>query len=92
MFALADMPWVTPATVRRLVHAYRAGEGAALVAAFRGERGNPVLWDATHFDALSDQSGDVGGRDLLLSVDGAVLVETGDPGVRRDVDRPPDLE
>ena len=91
VFALGDMPWVQLETVERLVEAYLADAGTALAAAFEGDRGNPVLWDARHFEALSSQSGDVGGRDLLLSIDDAVLVETGDPGVRRDVNRPGDL-
>lgn len=91
VFALGDMPWVKPRTVSLLVDAYGAGVGTALAAAVDGRRGNPVLWDAGHFDALAAQSGDVGGRDLLLSADGAVLVETGDGAVRRDVDRPDDL-
>ena len=91
VFALGDMPWVRPETVERLVDAHRSGVGTALAAAFEGERGNPVLWDARHFESLAGQSGDVGGRDLLLSTSGAALVETGDPGVRRDVDRPGDL-
>ena len=91
VFALGDMPWVRPATVERLVEAHRAGVGTALAAAVEGERGNPVIWDATHFEVLAEQSGDTGGRDLLLSTDGAALVETDDPGVRRDVDRPDDL-
>ena len=91
VFALGDMPWVSEATVRTLVAAYRAGAGTALAAANEGDRGNPVLWDARHFDALAGQDGDVGGRDLLLEIDGAALVQTGDPGVRRDVDRPDDL-
>ena len=91
VFALGDMPWVQPATIETLVEAYAAETGTALAAAFEGERGNPVLWDARHFEALAGQSGDVGGRDLLLSIDSAALVETGDPGVRRDVNRPDDL-
>jgi molybdenum cofactor cytidylyltransferase len=91
VFALGDMPWVRASTVEALVAAYRGGAGTALAAAYKGERGNPVLWDAPHFPALARGSGDTGGRDLLLSTDGAALVETGDPGVRRDVDRPADL-
>lgn len=92
VFALGDMPWVDVETIDRLIDVYFAGQGSALAAAFEGDRGNPVLWDAAHFGALADQSGDVGGRDLLFSTDGAVLVETGDPGVRRDVDRPDELQ
>jgi len=91
VFALGDMPWVRASSVESLMAAYRNGVGTALAAAHEGERGNPVLWTARHFDALAAQRGDTGGRDLLFSIDDAALVETGDPGVRRDVDRPADL-
>jgi len=92
LFALGDMPTVDAETVGTLLTAYRAGEGDALAAAYEGIRGNPVLFDARHFDALADVAGDVGGREILLDGDGSALVETGDPGVRVDVDRPEDLE
>lgn len=91
VFALGDMPRVDPASVRALVGVYRSGAWTALAAAVDGERGNPVLFDCRHFDALADVSGDRGGRRILLSGDGSALVETGDPGVRRDVDTPADL-
>lgn len=91
VMALGDMPDVSPETVDRLVAAYEAGAGAALAAAFQGERGNPVLFDVRFFDALADVEGDEGGREILRSAADAALVETGDPGVRRDVDRPGDL-
>lgn len=90
-FALGDMPWVRPETVDALVRAYRAGAGDPLAAAVDGRRGNPTLFGSRHFAALEDVSGDIGGRDLLLSADDAALVETSDPGVRRDIDRPDDL-
>jgi molybdenum cofactor cytidylyltransferase len=89
LFALGDMPFVAPESVGALLAAYRAGAGDALAAACDGERGNPVLFDARFFDDLAGVSGDTGGRAILLS-EGA-LVETGDPGVRRDVDEPADL-
>lgn len=91
VFALGDVPRVRPATVRTLVAAYRAGAGTALAAAHEGRRGNPVLFDAVHFGALADVEGDVGGRELLLGGAESALVETGDPGVLCDVDRPADL-
>lgn len=90
-FALGDMPWVAAASIDALVAAYRAEAGDALAAAVDGDRGNPVLFDARFFDALADVSGDTGGRELLLGGDASALVETGDPGVRRDVDEPEDL-
>lgn len=86
--ALGDMPFVDPGTVDALCRAYRAGSGTALAAAVDGQRGNPVLFDRQHFDALVDLEGDVGGRGILREE--GVLVETGDPGVLRDVDWPAD--
>jgi molybdenum cofactor cytidylyltransferase len=92
LFALGDMPTVRAVTVDRLVAAFRAGAGSALAAAYEGTRGNPVLFGARHFDALADVTGDAGGRDILLTADDAALVETGDPGVLLDIDRPADLD
>lgn len=87
--ALGDMPFVDRDSVDALVAAYGAGAGEALAAAHRGERGNPALFGATHFDDLAAVEGDTGGRAILL--DEGALVETGDPGVLRDVDAPDDL-
>lgn len=91
VFALGDMPFVAPESVQLLVAAYEHGAGSALAAGYAGERGNPVLFDAQHFPALAGREGDIGGRQVLLSADDAAVVETGDPGVRRDVDRREDL-
>lgn len=92
VFALGDMPWVDPASVAALLDAYDAGIGGALAAAYRGQRGNPVLFDRSHFDALAALAGQRGGAAVFADADGAALVETGDPGVCRDVDEPADLD
>lgn len=92
LFALGDMPFVLPRTIVGLVTAYHAGVGEALAAAYRGDRGNPVLFGEPHFGALADVEGDTGGRDVLLNSDDAALVETGDPGVLADVDTHGDIE
>ena len=91
LVALGDMPYVSTASVDRVVSAYRQGVGDALAAAYHGTRGNPVLFDERYFEALSSLDGDSGGRDLLLTADTAALVETGDRGVLRDIDRPKDI-
>jgi len=91
VIALGDMPHVSPATVDRLIDCYERGGGTALAAAYRGTRGNPVLFDGRFFDSLTDVSGDVGGRDILLSSEAAALVDVDDPGILRDVDTPADL-
>lgn len=89
VLALGDMPSVDPDSIDALLAAYDAGAGDALAAACRGERGNPVLFDATYFEDLAAVEGDTGGRSILLEE--GRLVETGDPGVRRDIDTPDDL-
>jgi molybdenum cofactor cytidylyltransferase len=92
VIALGDMPFVDPETVETLVAAYDAGVGDALAAAYDGVRGNPVLFDRRFFDDLVDVSGDIGGREILLKSGESACVAVSDPGVRRDVDEPSDLE
>lgn len=91
VFFLGDMPFVRRETVDRLVKAYRAGERSIIAPRYEGTRGNPVLFDARHFDALAGVTGDRGGRDLVASHDGTRFVETDDPGVMRDIDSRDDL-
>lgn len=91
VFSLGDMPFVGPASVDALIDAYRANLGDALATAYDGTRGNPVLFDRTHFDALTAVEGDVGGRRILLEGANSALVAVDDPGVLRDVDTPSDL-
>lgn len=92
LFALGDMPCVKPETVRRLVGAYQTGHGDAIAAAYEGQRGNPVIFDAEFLPQLTGISGDRGAREVFENAERAVLVETGDPGVLADVDEPADLE
>lgn len=92
VFALGDMPFVDPSTVESLVATFCTEDWSAVAPAYRGNRGNPVIFGRRHFDALADVSGDVGGREILLGSDDAALVSTEDPGVRRDVDTSEDYE
>ncbi len=92
LFALGDMPFVSPATIDSVIAAYSSGAGDAVAAAVDGDRGNPVLFDARFFDDLADLDGDIGGREILCGHPAAVLVESGDPGVRQDIDTPADLD
>lgn len=92
LIALGDMPTVSPRSLSALVDVYRAGEASAVAAAHEGKRGNPVLFDREYFADLRAVEGDTGGREILLEGDDSALVETGDPGVLRDVDTRRDLE
>jgi molybdenum cofactor cytidylyltransferase len=91
VFGLGDMPFVSPATINTLIDVYRVEHRSAIAAGYRGKRGNPVLFDSQHFETLGSVSGDVGGRDILRNDPNAVVVETDDFGVLRDIDQPADL-
>lgn len=89
--ALADMPQVRPATIRKVTDALAGG---ALIAApiYRGERGHPVGFSAALRAQLSALSGDNGARSILQQHrDAIVLIECDDPGVVLDIDEKADL-
>ena len=65
LLVLADQPNITADLIARLL-AERARTGARLVApAYRGERGNPVLFERTLFAELAAVTGDQGGRQVV---------------------------
>ena len=90
VFLLADMPRVSPQTIRRLVDKH-AGSLAAIVAPIaEGRRGNPVLFDRIVFPALHALSGDQGGRSLLERWPWQSI--EADPGEFFEVDSHDDLQ
>lgn len=89
LVALADMPFIRPATCRAVADQLRAG--AALAApSLHGKRGHPVGFDARWGAALADLHGDEGARTLLAGHP-VTLVAVDDPGILRDIDRREDL-
>jgi molybdenum cofactor cytidylyltransferase len=89
--ALADMPWIAPATIDAV--AARVRSGASLVAPlYRGQRGHPVGFAASHFASLASLRGDEGAKGVIAQHAAALeTFEVDDPGVLLDVDRRPDL-
>jgi molybdenum cofactor cytidylyltransferase len=87
--ALADMPYLKPATIRALLNALRDGADIA-APSHGGQRGNPVGFSRLHLDELLQLSGDVGARRLLNAYP-VQWVEVDDPGIHFDIDRPQDL-
>jgi molybdenum cofactor cytidylyltransferase len=91
LLVLADQPSLTLDLLRLLVTRYRA-TGAPIVApVYRGQRGNPVLFDRALFPELLAVRGDRGGRVLIDRYSEQVdLVVVDDPAVIADVDSPED--
>jgi molybdenum cofactor cytidylyltransferase len=89
--ALADMPWVAPATIRAVVEALRGGASIA-APRYRGRRGHPVGFAAAHRAELVALTGDQGARAIVEAHASFVtFVDVDDAGVLADVDVPGDL-
>ena len=89
--ALADMPWIDHASIRKVAN--RVEQGASLAAPeYRGQRGHPVGFSAIWGEQLAALSGDAGARCVLDSNRRELeLLTVADPGVLQDVDRPEQL-
>jgi molybdenum cofactor cytidylyltransferase len=93
LIVLADQPALRPNLLRALVARYSA-TGAPIVAPFyRGQRGNPVLFDRSLFPELLAVEGDRGGRPLITHHRERVeRLEVDDPAVLIDVDTRQDYQ
>ena len=90
--ALADMPWIAPATIARVAAAL--ARGATVAAPYhRGQRGHPVGFGTDCYAALAALDGDDGAKSVVATFgDGLARIEVDDPGTLRDVDRRSDLD
>ncbi|MEU4519761.1 nucleotidyltransferase family protein [Amycolatopsis sp. NPDC024027] len=87
---LVDLPWVGPDVIAR-VAAHASAEAVAR-AAYDGVPGHPVLLGRRWWGEIAGAArGDRGARDWLATRADLRLIECGDLGSGRDVDRPGDL-
>jgi len=89
--ALADMPFIRPATIMAV--ADEIANGAMLAAPFhRGERGHPVGFSARLRDELASLASDEGARNVVKRhAADLARVDCDDPGIVADIDTPADL-
>lgn len=91
LITLADMPFIEPATIARVLAALQNGNTIA-APVYQGRRGHPVGFSAVFGEALRALSGDQGARDLLVKHAAEIaLIDCDDPGILADVDNPKDL-
>lgn len=92
LIALADMPLVTAATLRRLINVLCSGENIIVRPSYNGVIGNPVGFSRRYFAELMALNEDHGAKQVVAKYDSAVVtVEVADRGVVYDIDRPQDL-
>src|SRR5262245_50251648 len=64
---LGDQPFVSPQIMTRIVEEWRASGAAIVAPAYRGQRGNPVLFARRVFGELLAIEGDQGARTILAA-------------------------
>jgi len=92
LIALADMPWIEPATILKIADALHSG---ATIAApcWQGRRGHPVGFSHILGPELAVLSGDKGAKTVLQAhLEQLCIVDCDDEGVLRDIDKPEDLQ
>ena len=96
MIYLADQPLLEPEDVNRLTRAFaeaRVHNKSIVVPFFRGQRGNPVILDASYKEAILDVVGEAGCKRVIKrNPDKVLVVEMETDHVVRDVDRIEDYE
>lgn len=91
LVALADMPWIKPATIQTIANLVRQG---AIIAApsWQGKRGHPVGFAHVLGLELSALQGDSGAKSVIQAHREHLSVfDCDDPGVLWDIDKPEDL-
>jgi len=89
LILLGDMPFVDAETIDRIIGAFEACGGTAIIApVYEGRRGNPVLWPRRFFAALMAIQGDKGARDLIAMHAAEIIEIAAGEGVARDLDTP----
>lgn len=91
LVALADMPFIRPASIRAVVDALDDPQ-AVVAPRYLGQRGHPVAFGQAHGAVLAELDGDLGARALLRDSARVSWVDLDDPGVVRDIDTPADLD
>ncbi len=96
MIYLPDQPLLEPEDVNWLIRAFaeaRERNKSIVVPFFRGQRGNPVILDASFKEAILEVVGEVGCKRVIKrNPDKVLMVEMKTDHVVRDVDRMEDYE
>jgi len=87
LIALADMPYIQPATYHAVLHALQDGARVARPV-FAGKVGHPVGFSAECLNELLALTGDQGGKAILNAHPGhLVACPVDDPGILKDIDQ-----
>lgn len=92
VIALADMPFIRPATILAVANALTSG-ASIVVPTYQSQRGHPVGFAAKFRDELERLRGDEGARSILKRYASEVYkLACDDPGILADIDTLSDLK
>jgi molybdenum cofactor cytidylyltransferase len=93
MILLGDQPGITENIINKLLAAFRRAQTKIIVPCVRGRRTTPVIFHGTLFSELMEETGDIGGRNVLKRhADQVVEFEMGQDYDDTDLDTPEDLD
>jgi molybdenum cofactor cytidylyltransferase len=72
MFLVGDQPYLSHATINRLIEVFNRDKHCIIIPVYSGARGNPVIFPACLKKELLDLEGDCGGRRLAEGVESLV--------------------
>jgi molybdenum cofactor cytidylyltransferase len=86
-FFLGDQPLISPEAVRKVVEAWQNSGKGIVLPIYDGKRGHPALYDRSLRNEILDLDPSVGLRSVAQKFqDKIVEVETGCPGILKDID------
>lgn len=94
IFALADQPLISPNTYKEIIYYYSKNLDLITCPIYKGQRGNPVLFDRRTWPLIQKLIGDRGGRALLETLPESEIgcFECDSEAVLIDIDTPGDYE
>jgi len=87
IFLLADQPGSSPALLSALIQRHRETLAPVVAPRYRGQRGNPVLFDRSTFPEFARLIGDVGARSIIQAHNHEIAwVDWPTPEITQDID------
>lgn len=91
MFMVADQPYLTVESLRKMIESQKISEKGILVSASYGRMGNPVIFDQKYYAELRSLKGDVGGKQVIKKhLDDVQMFEMPAPELK-DLDSPTEI-
>jgi molybdenum cofactor cytidylyltransferase len=91
IFLLADQPQITTDIIHRLIQEHQTTLSPVIYPVYKGQRGNPVLFDRSTFGELLKLEGDAGGKKVIERFSNRTIVWN-DDSILHDIDTPEDYK